>query len=372
MLTPSFVVAYWICGSTMRHILRRHDKIVTQRHHKMVTPAVCAAILRPMRYVIYGAGGIGGVIGARLIQQGHEAVLIARGRHLEALQEAGLTLRTPSEDVTLPVTAVGHPSEITFTPDDVVMLTMKTQDTSAALDELRAVAGDVPVICAQNGVTNERMALRRFSRVYGMLVVLPAVHLEPGIVLTHTTGVGGVLDAGRYPTGTDALIERVTADLQAAGFAAQPDANIMRIKYTKLLQNSGNSIQALCGPDAAAGDLARLVREEVVAAYEAAGIDFAPLTELRERYDGMVLGAVGGETRWGGSTWQSLQRGAGSIETDYLNGEIALLGALHGVPTPYNRLLQSLAADAVRTGVGPAAYTPQQVIEMGQAVPAAG
>jgi 2-dehydropantoate 2-reductase len=319
-----------------------------------------------MRYIIYGAGGIGGVIGARLIQQGHDVVLIARGKHLEALQETGLTLRTPAEDVTLPAVAVGHPSEIEFTANDVVMLTMKSQDTADALDELRAAAGDVPVVCAQNGVANERMALRRFSRVYGMLVVLPAVHLEPGVVLTHTTGIGGVLDAGCYPRGTDPLIEAVTADLRGAGFAAQPDPNIMRLKYTKLLQNCGNAIQALCGPQAAAGDLARLIREEVTRAYEAAGIDYAPLTELRERSSGMVLGEIEGETRWGGSTWQSLQRGAGSIETDYLNGEISLLGALHGVPTPYNRLLQRLSAEAARARSEPAAYKPEQVIEMGR------
>jgi 2-dehydropantoate 2-reductase len=319
-----------------------------------------------MRYVVYGAGGIGGVIGARLIQRKHEVVLIARGAHLEAMQRDGLTLSTPEETVTLRVNAVGHPSEIEFTRDDVVMLTMKTQDTNAALDELRATAGDVPVVCAQNGVTNERLALRRFSRVYGMLVVLPAVHLEPGLVLTHTTGVGGVLDAGCYPTGTDPLIEQVTADLQAAGFAARPDPNIMRIKYTKLLQNCGNSIQALCGPDAAAGDLARLIREEVTTVYDAAGIDYAPLTELRERSSGMVMGQIEGQTRWGGSTWQSLARGAGSIETDYLNGEISLLGALHGVPTPYNRLLQGLAAEAARERREPATYPVDELIEMGR------
>jgi 2-dehydropantoate 2-reductase len=324
-----------------------------------------------MRYIIYGAGGIGGVIGARLVQRGHEVVLIARGAHLGALRRDGLAFRTPDGTVTLPVTAVGHPSEVQFGGDEAVLLTMKSQDTAAALDELRATAGDVPVICAQNGVANERMALRRFSLVYGMLVVLPAVHLSPGEVLTHTTGIGGVLDAGCYPAGTDALIEQVTADLEEAGFAARPDPNIMRLKYTKLLQNSGNAIQALCGPQTAAGDLARLIREEAIAVYEAAGVDYAPLTELRERSSGMVLGEIEGQTRWGGSTWQSLQRGAGSIETDYLNGEIALLGALHGVPTPYNRLLQRLAAEAARTGREPAAYTPAKVIEMGRAAAAA-
>jgi 2-dehydropantoate 2-reductase len=57
---------------------------------------------------------------------------------------------------------------------------------------------------------------------------------------------------------------------------------------------------------------------------------------------------VGGRQRAGGSSWQSIARGAGSIETDYLNGEIALLGRLHGVPTPVNAAMQRLAARMVR------------------------
>ncbi len=323
-----------------------------------------------MRYIIYGAGGIGGTIGARLFQKGHDVVLIARGAHLEALKREGLTFVTPDETVTLAIPAVGHPSEIKFTADDVVLLTMKSQDTVAALDELRAGAGDVPVVCAQNGVVNERMALRRFERVYGMLVVLPAVHLAPGEVLTHASAgegsIGGVLDAGRYPTGVDPLIERVTSDLAEAGFGALPDPNVMRLKYTKLLQNCGNVIQALCGPEAAAGDLARLVRGEVIAAYQAAGIDYAPVEELQGRHAGIRMGQIAGQGRWGGSTWQSLERGAGSIETDYLNGEIALLGALHGVPAQYNRLLQRLAAEAAREKRRPGSYAPADLIAMVQ------
>src|SRR5947209_4300329 len=111
-----------------------------------------------MRYIIYGAGAIGGVIGARLFRAGHDVVLIARGGHLAAVRERGLTLETPAETVTLPIDAVGHPSEITFADGDIVVLTMKTQDTAPALDELRAAVGEnVPVICAQNGVENERL-----------------------------------------------------------------------------------------------------------------------------------------------------------------------------------------------------------------------
>jgi 2-dehydropantoate 2-reductase len=315
-----------------------------------------------MRYIIYGAGAIGGTIGARLFQHGHDVILICRGPHLEAVQREGLTLRTPDETVSLPIPAVGHPSEIAFTPDDVVFLTMKSQHTAAALDDLRAAVGDVPVICAQNGVANERMAARRFSRVYGMLVVLPATHLEPGEVLMNAAPVGGVLDAGRYPAGVDPLIEQVTADLAASGFSALPDPNIMRLKYAKLLNNIANAVQALCGHDAAAGDLVRNVRSEAIACYDAAGIDYTPPAEFRERSSAVTMRQIDGQTRFGGSSWQSLERGAGSIETDFLNGEIALLGALNGVPTTYNRMLQNAANEAVRDARPAGSYTVDELM----------
>ena len=65
-----------------------------------------------MRYIIYGAGAVGGSIGARLFEAGHEVVLIARGPHLEAIQRDGLMVRTPEGESTTRVPAVGHPSEI--------------------------------------------------------------------------------------------------------------------------------------------------------------------------------------------------------------------------------------------------------------------
>lgn len=69
-----------------------------------------------MRYIIYGAGAVGGVIGARLLQQGHEVVLIARGPHLDAIRGHGLTLETPDGTATLAIAAVAHPSELRFAP----------------------------------------------------------------------------------------------------------------------------------------------------------------------------------------------------------------------------------------------------------------
>jgi 2-dehydropantoate 2-reductase len=89
-----------------------------------------------MRFIVYGAGAIGGVIGARLHQAGNEVVLIARGEHLKAIQRDGLKLEAWEESVKLAIPAVGDPSEIEFRADDVVFLCMKTQDTAEALQRL--------------------------------------------------------------------------------------------------------------------------------------------------------------------------------------------------------------------------------------------
>jgi 2-dehydropantoate 2-reductase len=90
-----------------------------------------------MRYVIYGAGAIGCSVGAKLHMNGIEVVLIARGAHLKALQTDGLTLIHPEGTEKLKIPAAGHPTEIDWRPDDVVVLAMKSQDTQAALEQLR-------------------------------------------------------------------------------------------------------------------------------------------------------------------------------------------------------------------------------------------
>ncbi len=314
-----------------------------------------------MHHIILGAGGIGGGIGARLVQAGHEVTLIARGEHLRRMQRDGLRLRAPGEDVTLDVRAVGDPSEVAYRGDEVVILTVKSQDTEAALERLRAVAPRVPVVCCQNGVANERVAARLFEHVYGMLVNYPATFLTPGEVLLHGTPVSGLLDAGRYPTGIDATIEELCANLEQAHFVAPLDPAVMRKKYAKLLMNLGNAVQALADTRDAAS-IHSALREEGVACFAAAGIDYMPLEELVQLGDATYSsGVIEDAPRGGGSTWQSMVRGSGSVEVDYLNGEIALLGELHDVPTPYNRAVQQLLAEASAEGAAPGSRSLEQI-----------
>ena len=324
-----------------------------------------------MRYIIYGAGGIGGGIGALLAQAGREAILIARGEHLTAMREQGLTVRRPEGATNVAVQTAAHPSEIDFGPDDAVLLTMKGQDTHAALDDLEAAAGhEVPVICTQNGVANERAAARRFERVYAMLVVMPATFLVPGEVALHGSPLAGLLDAGRFPSGADEVIGEVCRDITAAGFSAKPDPQVMRLKYGKLLTNLRNALQALIGVREEAGGpemeaFARRLRGEAETCYAAAGIAYTPLRELNARRSEVFTAEqVEGVERGGGSTWQSFRRGVGQIETDYLNGEIVLLGLEHGVPTPANRALQLAAKRALREGQGTGETPLEAILEI--------
>ncbi len=319
-----------------------------------------------MRFIMYGAGAVGGVVGGRLFQAGHDVLLIARGAHYEAMKADGLVLRSPETTETVRVPVAGQPSEIDFRAGDVVIMSMKTQDTAPALLHLRDAAGvDVPVVCMQNGVENERMCARLFSNVYATAVMLPATHIEPGVVQADSAPVTGILDTGRYPSGSDEVVEELSAALERSTFSSRPDSNIMRKKYTKLLMNLANSLQAMCGPGDDTRELARLAREEAKECYRAAGIDYASEEEDRERRGGLItIGRIDGQARSGGSTWQSLARGKNTIEADYLNGEIVLLGRLHGVATPVNSMLQKVAIGLARAGKPPGSIRAEELMTL--------
>ena len=328
-----------------------------------------------MRYIVIGAGAIGGTIGGRLSVGGHEVVLVARGRHLDALKARGLSLATPDGTSTLDTPAIGGPGELGLREDDVLILATKTQDADPLLAEWAwqpvrnsTVAADaLPVVCAQNGVASERLALRRFRQVYGMCVWLPATHLEPGVVEANGAPLAGLLHVGRYPSGTDAIAEQIGADLAGSGFLAPVVPDVMRWKYGKLLANLSNATEAVCGHDAwlHATELRRRVTAEGRAVLDAAGIAYARERESAQlRADRVQILPVNGAERVGGSSWQSLTRGTGSIEADFLNGEIVLLGREHGVPTPLNEELQRLANQAARDHLPPGSATPDEVMAL--------
>jgi len=306
-----------------------------------------------MRYVVYGAGAVGGVIGGHLHLAGLPTTLVARGDHLAAIRRDGLTLDTAESVHHLDVSAAADASEVDWTDDTVVLLTVKSHQTSDALDDLVAHAppGTV-VVCAQNGVANERVVLRRFARTYAITVMLPATHLEPGVVVQKCHPTPGILDVGRVPTGVDGTAEAIAADLRRAGFESEPRPDIMAWKHRKLLLNLGNGVDAAFAAGESADELERRTRQEGEAAMAAAGIEVVTEEQDLARRGDILRLRESGRPPMGGSTWQSITRGTSS-EIDYLAGEIVLLGRLYGVPTPANELVQQMTTELARSSGTP-------------------
>ncbi|GAB3743917.1 ketopantoate reductase family protein [Microlunatus parietis] len=332
------------------------------------------------RYIIIGAGAIGGAIGGRLTQAGLPTVLVARGDHLAALRRSGLRLRDPDADVTVPVTAVGAPAELELTPDDVLVLSTKTHQAQAALTEwvdqpvhadgrVLGTAGELlPLLTALNGVASERIALRYFRRVYGVCVWLPAVHLVPGEVIVRAAPSTGTLHVGRVPAGTAGpddheLLAELKHDWERAPLVVPLPADVMPWKYRKLISNLGNIFQAL---DGGSGDHRALVAAAVAEARNVLAGAGIPVTsdeeEAATRANSFTVRPVPGQpAQLGGSTWQSLARGSGSVETDYLNGEIVRIANEYGLPAPVNTRVAALARAAARSGQRPGDVTAEQL-----------
>jgi 2-dehydropantoate 2-reductase len=330
-----------------------------------------------MRYVILGAGAIGATIGGRLAEGGCDVTLVGRGVHAAAVQRNGLVLAMPDRvsRLTIPMLTV---DELRLSAADVLVLAVKSQDTSQLLNQLATVGvedgvrvDDLPVFCAQNGIANEDAALRCFSGVYGVCVNVPATHLEPGVIEAAGSPVSGVLQLGRYPAGApDDLVHAVAADLGRCGLTSSVHADVMPWKRAKLLSNLANALQVLCtggfqrraAGDGALGEVTARLRAEASACFTAAGLIVTDSQAYRAGTSGFEIVTVGGRPRDGGSTWQSVERGLPTVETDFLNGEVVRLGRLHGVPTPVNAAVQARMRQITQRSLTPRSLEPTDLL----------
>jgi 2-dehydropantoate 2-reductase len=303
-----------------------------------------------VRVVVIGAGAIGAPIAAQLHEHGHRVVLVARGANYDAIAHDGVSVATPEWTRRSKVDVVNGIAALALGQSDVVMLCVKSQDTVGALDELESIAPEgMPVLCAQNGVVNERLVSQRFTHTYGVCVMSPASYLEPGRVEVFSSPVIGVLDVGRWPTGIDDLAREVSQLLADSGFASMATEEIETLKWGKLLSNVLNALEVLCGPSALGDELADRVRREAVACLSAHGVDVARATFLADERSTLVhYHTIGSNRRVGSSSWQSVLRGTGNVETDYLNGEIVALGQRYAIATPVNELLQRRTNEMAR------------------------
>jgi 2-dehydropantoate 2-reductase len=291
-----------------------------------------------MRVAIAGTGGLGGYYGAMLARAGHDVACIARGAHLQAIRERGLTLRSQEAgEFTVPVTASDDPRDIG--PVDLVLFGVKSYDTDALAERLPPLMGPATMVLSlQNGVDNED----RIARVVGADAVLGGVvyrtaHIAaPGLIVEG--GLPGYLRFGELAGGTSPRTEHLLATFQAAGLTAELCTNIRVVLWEKFLSNiAGGSLSgltrlsysALCSyPDTF--DLCRGMMEEAVAVARALGIMIPDDAIARQL---AVLAEASPTVR--SSLSRDLAAGR-RIELEAFNGAIVRLGREHNIPTPLN------------------------------------
>ena len=167
-----------------------------------------------MRIAVFGAGGIGGYLGARLAQAGDDVALIARGPHLTAIQAHGLVVESPTGDFHL------TPSIATDCPEDagvvdVVLLGVKAWDVRAAAEAIRPMVGpSTGMLTLQNGVEAPTQVAEVVGEEHVMVGVAQVRSLiaAPGR-LRHVGSVDPNLILGEIDNRSSARVEHIRAAL---------------------------------------------------------------------------------------------------------------------------------------------------------------
>ncbi len=294
-----------------------------------------------MRIAVMGAGGVGGYFGVRLAAAGHDVAFVARGRHLAAMRERGLTVRSALGAATLARPGVTD-DPASLAPADVVFFAVKLWDTesaAAAIGPLVAKGG--VVIPFQNGVESiERIgAVVGVERVMGGVAYIAATIGEPGVIV-HT-GTMARLRFGPVHAAQQAAAEALHAACKGAGIEAELSADIRRAlweKFAFLAAFSGLTSVARQPMGALRGDpdlratLEAAIRE-VWAVGRAKGIALADdfVAQQMKFADGLPA-------EMKSSMLNDLVAG-NRLEAPWLAGAVARMGQAAGVATPVNATL---------------------------------
>ena len=313
-----------------------------------------------MRVGIFGAGAIGGLLGARLALAGNDVTFIARGPHLAAMRADGVTLISGGQ------TLVARPRCLADARDagiqDYVFVTLKAHSLPAAAADIAAMMGpDTALVTGINGVPywyfygvdgpcRDRLvesvdpggALWKIlppSQTIGCVVYPAAEVIRPGVI-EH--GYGDRFSLGEPDGSRSPRIEALSRTIIAAGLKAPIRPRIRDEIWVKLWGNLAfNPLSALTLStlDRLAGQpelrhVAREMMREAQSVAEALGIRF-PI-DVDRRIDGAA--EVGAHKT---SMLQDLERGR-TLETDALLGAVLELGSIVGQEMPTCRTVLAL------------------------------
>lgn len=297
-----------------------------------------------MRFVIVGAGGVGGYFGARLAAAGNDVGFVARGPHREAMGRRGLTVRSALGDVHVAAPTV-YADLAEAGPCDCLLVAVKMHDLHALAAGLRPLLrGDTAVVALQNGVEAEEVLCRTLGprAVMGGVAYIFAHIAEPGVV--HHDGRTARLAFGELDGLESARQAALFSACNAAGIDAESSDRIDELiwrKFVLLAPLAGATCLGRC-PVGGVRDDPRLAAKLAAMVGEAAALGRARGVALPADLESRTLTMIG-RLDPGMKTSMLTDLEAGKpLELDWLNGAIVRLGAEAGLETPAN-------ADVVET-----------------------
>jgi 2-dehydropantoate 2-reductase len=297
-----------------------------------------------MKMLVMGAGAIGAFYGAWLQRAGDEVYYCARGEHLRALNQRGLTVKSVTGDFHLDVKASADPRE--FAPYELILFCVKSQDTVFAAKQcVGCLAEGGAILTLQNGVENEALLCEVFPRgqVMGGNARVGAELTGPGQLL-HT--VGGNAEIGELDGRKSDRVMRIAGSFQRAGVLGEVTEDLLTIRWHKLMGNNGtNTVCTLgrCSVGAALADPEgfALVRELFLDTVRVGRAEGAKLTEEQAERQLAQMKKYPNLMNVRPSTLQDYEKGK-RLEYDAITGAILRAAKRHGVAVPATETVHAL------------------------------
>lgn len=300
-----------------------------------------------------GAGGVGGHYGALLARAAHDVTFVARGAHLAALQAHGLELRIGEQRWHVnPVQAVESPAGLGSADSiDLVLFTVKTYDTAAAIELLRpAVGPNTAVLTLQNGVDSTQHLAAAFGsqRVIAGTTVMTSAVVAPGVIEAAPGRMVVLAELSGAPT---PRLEHIAAAFRDVGVdvAIVTDARVAVWEKFVLLASLA-TLTSACGlpvgpvrDDAETATVLRGLIAEATRVGRACGV---PLPAEVEEVAWAKLAAAPG---WARTSMQLDFEAKHRAELEELTGTVVRLGRAHAVPTPLFEVLYALLKVRLKT-----------------------
>ena len=298
-----------------------------------------------MKIAVMGSGGLGGYFGARLASGGADVAFIARGAHLAAMQERGISVEGP-EPIHVPqVRAVDDPAAIGVS--DLVIFAVKLWDTDEALRLIAPMVGPrTTIISFQNGVLKDNYLRDAYdpAQIMGGVGYVATTIDRPGVI--RQTGPMQRLIFGEFDGTRSARAEALLDACLKGGINAEVSTDVRRDIWQKFvflvgLSGTTTTMRSRIGPIRANPQTRAFlldVMREVVAVGRAHGVDLEKdYAEQRLTFaDGVAYDMTS-------SMHHDLER-SNRLEVRWLSGGVVSLGEQVGVPTPLNRAIYDILA----------------------------